>query len=429
MISIFKDFALDFDVGDLGEDSPKSTEPDPTNASIQSSVPTASVITSEPSFSPTVLVLASSAPNVTTFLPKESSASRIHTSVNSTATLPPRGLAKNYNGLSKRLTSFEAAQDPAEVGTLVNVATESWVNILSQPPRVPLDQCATFAYLQEHYDPPSTRLYVVDSGANIESDVSLWNFLHLTKLTYRLQQYKYLDHSGQLKWIFAGATESDRMEVKEDVSGHGSCVLSRGAGVFGASPNTAVTIVKSRVTLSSMLDAFERVIDDVYDWGLAGRSIINLSTVFKKNQNPPSPLPPNWDPVDHASQWQDWQSLLNGPLRPTNRYWPFLIAVKEMTAAGIVLVSASGNTGGALDGRIDSIPALFNTPDFPTPMITVAHTKLDGTSNDGAQYLPPPPPSPWYKTTLDIWALGTDIICPDKSPNLGYVYGTGSSFG
>lgn len=212
------------------------------------------------------------------------------------------------------------------------------VKVFSQPEGISLECIRSYTYREEEQG--AARIYLVDSGANIEHDA-----------------YKSL--AVEPDWIWSGTAEDaadpyhgfdinygQKGDRAFDSSYHGTCMLSLAIGktaqTWGISRKADVTIVSlprrkaNPYEISQGVtsvpyappkpardDALEKVLQDVSKRGPQRRAVILLALGA-----PSEPI------VDASGN----PTVLNSD---NSFYW----VVKELSEAGVVIVAAAGNSG------------------------------------------------------------------------------------
>ncbi|MCJ1427679.1 Suppressor of the cold-sensitive snRNP biogenesis mutant brr1-1 [Sticta canariensis] len=176
-------------------------------------------------------------------------------------------------------------------------------------------------------------------------------------------------------WLYAGnipKTEDEYIENKI-WKGHGSCGVSLVAGPkYGVAKNAKVIIVKNSFSEGSILDAFQKIINDLERRKNAGETIggytvVTLHGGFKKTTGE----------IKRQRLGQAIQRLLND--------------------YQVVVVVAAGNSQQDGDVEIDTWPQLFSFDPLYSSMITVGAVTRD----TGMKY-------PWSKGSpgANVWAPG-----------------------
>ena len=217
-------------------------------------------------------------------------------------------------------------------------------------------------------------VYIIDSGANPQNEEIA---------------------AGKIaRWLFAikaGSEESDR-------EGHGSCVASKVAGKkFGSAKLASLIIVKVIPALSSILDAFAKIIRDLRSRTMAGENlrgytVVTISVLWS---------PPKVPGITERRFEGMLETLLN--------------------EFQVVLTVAAGNSNFKSRSRvhIDLWPSMLS---LKYPIITVGAVRSEEGQYYGKRF-------DWSKggPALVVSAPGR-VLCGDNAPGASMRYGQGTSF-
>lgn len=159
--------------------------------------------------------------------------------------------------------------EPDEV--ILQADAKKHLKFLSYPNQMPLAGSdpvpSDYAYFSEAGE--DTVVYVIDNGANPAN--------HETGAIQR--------------WIYTGRIAKTETEYIKTLvwKGHGSCDVSLIAGPkYGVAKNAQVIMVKNSLTEGSVLDAFQKIINDLYHQNrerTAGYTVVTLHGGFKETTN------------------------------------------------------------------------------------------------------------------------------------------------
>lgn len=212
-------------------------------------------------------------------------------------------------------------------------------------------------------------MYVIENGVNPDND-----------------EFK---GTGVIQgWLYAENIANTEDEYVENLvwKGHGSCGVSLVAGPkYGVAKNAKVIIVKNSFSEGSILDAFQKIINDLErrknaGETIAGYTVLTLHGGFKKTTGE----------IKRQKLGQAIQKLLND--------------------YQVVVIIAAGNSQQDRDVEIDTWPQLFTFDPLYSSMITVGAVTRD----TGMKY-------PWSKGSpgANVWAPG-EAYCA-----YGYAGGSG----
>lgn len=193
------------------------------------------------------------------------------------------------------------------------------------------------------------------------------------------------------RWLYAwDAYPSQKEELFSRGNGHGSCAASKVAGrVTGVAKKTSLIIVKTTMSLSSLVDAITVVLNDLRRRTIAGeyKPGYNIVTVQQGFEGPAQ--------IDKWSMSKVTRQIL-----------------KLISTYGIVLVCAAGNSG--LGAGTVGFPASLSTK---VPIIVVGSTNEDGIQRPGSSRGP----------QVTVSAPGR-VLCADNKPGPSYKTALGTSF-
>lgn len=150
------------------------------------------------------------------------------------------------------------------------------LRVISQPPHTSLDDLPDFGYAAEGGE--GVTIYVLDSGANPKNPVrlDLLLIIVLKDQTLTCGEQEWYNMPGDKSFMYSPGAPL----YASDFMGHGSCVASKATGpTYGTAKNASIVAVKlpKSLSFSSILAALIDISNDVFEKGLGGKAVINMS--------------------------------------------------------------------------------------------------------------------------------------------------------
>ncbi|OBR05706.1 Alkaline proteinase [Colletotrichum higginsianum IMI 349063] len=233
-------------------------------------------------------------------------------------------------GKGRSKSPLTGVRNPAHVRLQMPAAIE--LNVISQPPgSVRAENLPGFGYAAEAGK--GVTIYVIDTGANIESP-------------------EWKNMKGSKSFIYTPGVE----KTETDPEGHGSCMASKVTGqLFGTAKDANIVMVKihhKEKGLASTLSALVEISNDVYEKGIRGKAVVNLSLgkyLTKKQKSSVT---------------------------------AFRLLLATLMTEDIVIVTASGNARKDGFNKLSDYPALFGRT---SNLIVVGAVEEDGSRSPYSQ--------------------------------------------
>ncbi|KAJ0159027.1 Subtilisin-like protease 2 [Colletotrichum tanaceti] len=249
--------------------------------------------------------------------------------------LIPRGRQLFGKGRSSSRDSdylhLKSIRNPAEVCLQRQAETE--LKVISQPPgAASAEDLPGFAYAAEAGK--GVTIYVIDTGANIQNP-------------------EWRNMTGSKRFIYLPGVN----QTETDPDGHGSCIASKATGPeFGIAKGANIVMVKLKhnvCVVSYILAALVEIENDVYDEGIQGKAVVNISYSCFLYKNSSSTI-------------------------------AFRLLLHTLIDEDIVIVTSSGNKRrfGFFRNKLSSYPALFASS---TDVIVVGAVEDDGSRSRYSQ--------------------------------------------
>ncbi|KAK6208523.1 hypothetical protein QIS74_12041 [Colletotrichum tabaci] len=233
-------------------------------------------------------------------------------------------------GKGRSKSPLTSVRNPAHVRLQLPAATE--LKVISQPPgSVRAEDLPGFGYAAEAGK--GVTIYVADTGANVENP-------------------EWKNMKGSKSFIYTPGAE----KTETDPRGHGSCVASKATGqLFGTAKDANIVMVKiyhKEKGLSSTLSALVEISNDVYEKGIQGKAVVNLSI------------------GKHLTKKQK------------SSVTAYRLLLATLMTEDIVIVTASGNAREEGYDKLSDYPALFSRT---SNLIVVGAVEDDGSRSPYSQ--------------------------------------------
>ncbi|GJD04010.1 alkaline proteinase [Colletotrichum higginsianum] len=251
-------------------------------------------------------------------------------------------------GKGRSKSPLTGVRNPAHVRLQMPAAIE-----LNPPGSVRAENLPGFGYAAEAGK--GVTIYVIDTGANIENP-------------------EWKNMKGSKSFIYTPGVE----KTETDPEGHGSCMASKVTGqLFGTAKDANIVMVKihhKEKGLASTLSALVEISNDVYEKGIRGKAVVNLSLgkyLTKKQKSSVT---------------------------------AFRLLLATLMTEDIVIVTASGNARKDGFNKLSDYPALFGRT---SNLIVVGAVEEDGSrspySQGTAKELTTVPAVPAVVGVIAVW--------------------------
>ncbi|GJD02248.1 alkaline proteinase [Colletotrichum higginsianum] len=206
------------------------------------------------------------------------------------------------------------------------------LKVVSQPPGSNLKDLPGYRYASEAGK--GVTIYVMDSGANPQNP-------------------EWAGMTGTKEFLYV----ADVKREEKDSRNHGTCVASKATGpAYGTAKDANLVMVKlpDRKMKSAVLTALVDISNDVYQKGIEGKAVINMS-------------------IGHVLAEQDLTALAEQ--NSTSTVMAYRLLLVSLMAEDIVIVAASGNEADSDSFDVVTYPALFGAT---TDLIVVGAVKKNG---------------------------------------------------
>ncbi|KAK6225204.1 alkaline proteinase [Colletotrichum tabaci] len=213
------------------------------------------------------------------------------------------------------------------------------LKIVSQPPGSNLKDLPGYRYASEAGK--GVTIYVMDSGANPQNP-------------------EWAGMTGTKEFLYV----ADVKREETDSRNHGTCVASKATGpAYGTAKDANLVMVKlpDRKMKSAVLTALVEISNDVYQKGIEGKAVINMS-------------------IGHVLVEQDPTALAEQ--NSTSTVMAYRLLLVSLMAEDIVIVAGSGNDADSESIDVSTYPALFGTT---TDLIVVGAVKKNGNRAEFSQ--------------------------------------------